>query len=205
MVQLLVVILVSLVAMFAYFQSQISALKLVSTPEPYSVTTFYTPTPQNLDISSEVQKAVADALAKIPSPTPVVKTITQTTTTASHGTVYIPLGGQGNTTNTGWVDVPNNEVYINLKGDYGQTAKATWDVFLRVENANGQAFARLFDVTHSIAVDGSEVSIVNNASFTQASSGNLNLWAGKNLYRVQLKSLNGFPIYLDSGRVKISF
>ena len=76
---------------------------------------------------------------------------------------------------------------------------------LKVAHANGTAFARLFDVTHGIGVSGSEISTTNNAVPKLATSGNLNLWAGRNLYRVQIKSLNSFEITFSEGRIKIGY
>jgi len=40
---------------------------------------------------------------------------------------------------------------------------------------------------------------------TQVISGGLSFWAGNNLYRVQLKSLNGFEVTFGSGRIKIIY
>ena len=72
-------------------------------------------------------------------------------------------------------------------------------------NANGTAYARLYDVTHNIAVNGSEVKIENKDTSTQVVSGALSFWAGKNQYRVQIKSLNSFEVTFGSGRVKIVY
>ena len=73
---------------------------------------------------------------------------------------------------------------------------------MKVTNGNGAAYARLFDVTHGVAVDGSELSS-SAENFAQISSGRIRVWSGNNLYRVQIKSLNGFTVYFDSGRMKI--
>lgn len=75
---------------------------------------------------------------------------------------------------------------------------------MKVAHGNGQAYARLFDVTHGIAVAGSEISTTNNSSYLRVNSGNLGLWAGRNVYRVQLKSLNSFEITYTGGRIRIT-
>lgn len=141
--------------------------------------------------------SAAPAATPKPTPTPFVQTFPKT--------IYIPAGGGGSTQSTDWVDVPNDAVWIDFNSEFGSKAKAVFESFLRVDNANGTAYARLFDVTHSIAVNGSEVSLENNAQFNLVVSSNLTFWAGKNLYRVQVKSLNGSTIFLDSARIKMSY
>lgn len=153
---------------------------------------------------SEIQKAVSEAVATL-SGKP--QTTTKVTTLAPTGkkTSYIPLSGPITTTSTAWVDAPGVEVYVDLTNDYSADATVSWEATLSVANGNGQALARLFDVTHGIAVNGSEISLTNNATPTLVSSGNLSFWSGKNLYRVQLKSLNSFVVTFSSGRIKIIY
>ena len=115
--------------------------------------------------------------------------------------IYIPLGGSGSTASTSWADVGNAEVYFNID-DYQNVDRIYFEGFIRVKNGNGKAFARLYDVTHSIGVQGSDIE-TNNENFTMVESGTLSFWRGKNLYRIQVKSLNGYDAYIDSGRIKI--
>lgn len=120
-------------------------------------------------------------------------------------TSYIPLDGSGSTTSTDWVDAKGVDVSFDLAKDYAPGAKVAWEASLRVANANGVAYARLFDATHGIAVDGSEISITNSADYQRVSSGNLNLWAGRNVYKVQIKSLNSFNVDYTGGKIRISY
>ena len=115
--------------------------------------------------------------------------------------IYIPLGGGGSTTNTTWTDVGNAEVYFDLN-DYPNFSEARFEGFIKVKNGNGKAFARLYDVTHSIGVQGSDIETTSE-NFTMVDSDPLAFWRGKNLYRVQIKSLNGYEASIDSGRIKI--
>jgi len=115
--------------------------------------------------------------------------------------IYIPLGGGGATTNRDWADVDNAEVYLDVN-DYPNLDKAYFEGFIKVKNGNGKAFARLYDVTHSIGVQGSDIESASE-NFTLVESGSLNFWQGKNLYRVQVKSLNGYEAYIDTGRIKL--
>lgn len=164
---------------------------------------------QNVDIcGEECKKEVNDIVSK------AISTVSATTKTAvqketatepsSKKTVYIPLSGPITTTSTDWVDATGTDVYIDLANDYGKNTYVSWEGFLSIANGNGKAFARLYDATHGIAVNGSEISTTNGTS-TQVASGSLSLWAGRNLYRVQLKSLNSFVVTFASGRIKINY
>jgi hypothetical protein len=66
-------------------------------------------------------------------------------------------------------------------------------------------FARLYDSTNKIAVSGSELTTINNVSYQHVSSPQLALWRGRNLYKVQVKSLNGFEITYSGGKIKITY
>ena len=157
------------------------------------------------DCKSQIESAVSKAVATISATT---KTAVQNQpvppASKNKQTTYISLSGPITTTATGWVDAAGTDVYIDLVNDYGKDTWVSWEAFLSVANGNGTAFARLYDVTHSIAVNGSEISTTKGDS-TQVSSGNLNLWSGRNLYRVQLKSLNSFVVTFGSGRIKVSY
>ena len=152
---------------------------------------------------SEIQRAVGEAVATLSGKPQVTTRVT--TAPTEKKTSYISLSGPITTTSTAWVDASGVEVYVDLTNDYSKDATVSWEATLSVANGNGQAFARLFDVTHGIAVNGSEISLTNNATPTLVSSGNLSLWSGKNLYRVQLKSLNSFVVTFASGRIKIVY
>lgn len=158
--------------------------------------------------SKECQKLIEDKISQAISTISATNTSTPKSTVISKTeskTAYIPLAGPITSTSTGWVDVVGTDVYIDLLNDYGKSTYVSWEAFLKVANGNGQAFARLYDATHGIGVDGSEISVTNVASSTQVSSGKLSLWAGRNLYRVQIKSLNSFEVTFGSGRIKITY
>jgi len=115
--------------------------------------------------------------------------------------VYIPLGGGGSTVSTDWTDVGNAEVYFDLN-DYPNLSEVRFEGFIKVLHGNGKAYARLYDVTHGIGVQGSNIETTGE-NFTMVGSDPLAFWRGKNLYRVQIKSLNGYEAFFDSGRIKI--
>lgn len=158
----------------------------------------------NQSCREEIAKAVSDALSDIPSITTETIVEKETIVIESQGTDYIPMGTSATTTSTDWVDVDDSAVYIDLENDYGGDATVSWEASLKVAHGNGQVFARLYDDTNKIAVDFSELSTENNVEFSQRSSGNLPFWKGRNLYRVQIKSLNSFEVTYSGGRIKVS-
>ena len=158
----------------------------------------------NQSCREEIAKAVSDALSDIPSITTETIIEKETIVTKSQGTDYISMGASATTTSTDWVYVDDSAVYIDLENDYGGDATVSWEAFLKVAHGNGQAFARLYDDTNKIAVDFSELSTENNVEFSQKSSGNLPFWKGRNLYKVQIKSLNSFEVTYSGGRIKVN-
>ena len=153
----------------------------------------------------EIEKAVSEAIAAIPGTIEKVVEKQTVVTQQQSGTAYVPLGTTGSTTSTDWVDIEDSAVYIDLENDYAAGAVVSWETSLKVAHANGQAYARLYDDTNKIAVDFSELSTENNATFKQAASPNLPFWKGRNLYKVQIKSLNSFEVTYSGGRIKISY
>lgn len=151
----------------------------------------------------EINEIVAEAIKSVPRS---VETKVVEVGTISGSTVYVPLGGvTAVETSTDWVDVKGTDTYVNAKVDYGEGAKFSWEAFLKVAHGNGQAFARLYDDTNKIAVNGGELTTINNEAYQLVSSGNLNLWSGRNLYKVQVKSLNSFEVTYSGGRIIVSY
>lgn len=160
------------------------------------------------DCELEIDKKISESISTISGDTKeIVKTVTITPapTKARVQTAYIPIVGPITTTSSDWYDAPGTEFYLDYNTDYGKSAYADWQAFLKVADGNGTAYARLYDITNKIGVDGSEVSVSNKGDLTQVISGKLNFWSGNNQYRVQMKSLNKFEVTFGSGRVKIIY
>ncbi len=119
--------------------------------------------------------------------------------------IYIQISGSGSTQKTAWTDVPGTDFSFDVTKDFGSGAHFAWEGFLRVTDANGTAFARIYDATHGIGVDGSEISVTDVDSFTRANSINMKFWAGRNTYRVQIKSLNTFNVDYMGGKIRVSY
>jgi hypothetical protein len=153
------------------------------------------------EIADQVARAVATLSASpkvtVINPLPVSTSKPQDT--------YIQISSSGSTQNTDWTDVTGSDFSFDVIKDFGKGVKFAWEGFLRVANANGTAYARIYDVTHKIGVDGSQISVVNQGDFTRVSSTNMNFWAGRNVYRVQIKSLNTFNIDYTGGKIRVSY
>ena len=155
----------------------------------------------------EIDKAVANAIAKItitPVPTTVQKQTVTTSSTTTKQTTYVSLGS-GSTINQDWETLEDSTVVMDLTQDYNAHATVSWEASLKIANGNGTAYARLFDATHGIAVDGSEFKVDESSSFVQRTSKNLPFWQGRNTYKVQIKSLNGYETTISGGRLKIQY
>ncbi len=154
----------------------------------------------------DCQKFITDQLAsyKLPTPLPTAKPkVVAVPTVAKVTTVsYVPVPGSGNTQANDWVDLPGTDFYFNVSS-YTGLQSIYFETNIHLANGNGQAFVRLFDVTHGIGVQGSEVNTINQTSSAVA-SGQVSFYQGNNLYRVQAKSLTADSAIFDSGRLKIT-
>jgi len=150
----------------------------------------------------ECQKYI-DSKIIIPTPTTLTKTVYQTTPkTKTRSVVYIPIPGSGFTTNNTWSDLAGTDFYFN-KSDYPGIIDVAFEANIRLFNGNGTAYVQIFDVTHEVGVQGSDVSTSSQTS-TAVVSGKVTFWSGKNLYRIQAKSLTADTAMFDGGRLKIT-
>lgn len=161
------------------------------------------------ECKSQIVEIVGSNKAAAIEPTvqEITKTVTITPVPSAIKTqiAYIPISGTVTTTSSSWYDAPNTDFYLDIEKNYGKSYTANWNASLKVAHGNGTAYARIFDVTHGIAVNGSEVQLTDNPNLTQVFSNNLSFWSGNNLYRVQFKSLNTFEVTFGGGQLKISY
>jgi len=153
-------------------------------------------------IDQKMVQASPSAVVPIPTSKTITKLVVQPTKPQVSSVTFAPIPGSGSTLVNDWTDISGTDFYFD-KADYVGLQSIYFVTNIRLLNGNGQAFVRLFDVTHSIGVQGSEASTVNQSS-TPVDSGQVSFWAGKNLYRVQAKSLTADTAIFDSGRLKIT-
>lgn len=153
-------------------------------------------------ITKEIQKTAptpATAISKKASPPNAT-----VTAKPEKRITYLNLNGAFTTTNTDWTDIKSTDAWINLEGEYGSGAYVDWEAAIKTSSSGSKVFVRLYDATHNIAVNGSELES-NSATSVRVASGRLYFWRGQNIYRVQIKSLNGVDATFDGGRIKIVY
>lgn len=155
-----------------------------------------------VDQAIQVKQAKQAPQALQASPTPATKIIYQTTPRAKvRSTTYVTLAGSGNTTATDWVNVGGSDFYFN-PADYPGLVSVYFEANMKLMTGSGRAYVRLYDSMHGIGVQGSEVS-TQAGTDTVVESGQVSFWAGKNLIRVQIKSLTTESAVYNSGRLRI--
>ncbi len=208
---LLALCILGLLAGYLFLLRDVSKIKETKPTQSSNQNTYAT-TDCGADCQRQIEEELSIRLAKItpapeamqtPAPTTVATSSTQSQTQTTKKTTYVPFSGGFSTTSTDWVEVSGAQAYVDLKNNYSANAYVTFEAVIKAPGG-GAAYARLFDSTHGIAVDGSEVSTTSSSS-TLVSSGKLNLWSGNNLYVVQVKSLNSSNVNFDSGRIKLVY
>jgi hypothetical protein len=143
------------------------------------------------------------AATSTPSPTSVIAPKPSAATKKTEVS-YLPIGGSLTTTSTDWTDVPGSDFWADFSTDFGSDAQVSWEATLKVEAASGRVTARLMDTTHGIELLESQV-FTELGVLTSVTSGRIYPWAGKNLYRVQIRSLIPTAASFDGGRVKVVY
>jgi len=132
----------------------------------------------------------------------VEKQTTRQTAESGLKEFFIPLVASGSTTEGGWKDIAGMEVTID-RSKYPDKITVNWQAALKVKDGNGEAHARLFNITKNVAVDYSEITSIG-ADFKNVTSNNINLSSGNNLYRVQMFSTTQYEVFIQGARIKIT-
>lgn len=114
---------------------------------------------------------------------------------------YVTVPGSGSTALTDWTTLTGTDFYFDT-ADYPGLTQVNFEANMKLFNGSGRAYLRLFDVTHGIGVQGSDVN-TNSNSDVIIESGRVSFWAGKNLIRVQAKSATVETAVFNSGRLRL--
>jgi hypothetical protein len=136
-----------------------------------------------------------------PSATPKVIYVPQTASGKNRITSYVITPGSGSTSGNDWTDLAGTEFYFN-PADYPGMVEVYYEVNMKLFNGNGMAYVRLYDATHGVGVQGSDVQ-TNSQTDGLVVSGRVSFWSGKNLIKVQAKSLTADTAVFTSGRLRI--
>lgn len=180
-------------------------------PKSYSLVPSQAPIPTAISASTTCWPACQEAIEKeitrrLPTTTIDQEGLTPTPTVGvqtNPKVFYYPLVNSGSTTLTDWTDVASSDFYFDLT-DYPSASAVRWEVSLKALHGGGKVFVRLYDVTNKRGVDYSELE-TQSGTFVYLRSADLKIWRGNNLYRVQLKSVNGTEAILGSARLKILY
>lgn len=154
---------------------------------------------ENRVIEIENQKERVEKITLTPAE---IKTVTDTTVNKSKHVSYVTISGGFGQVAYDWMDVSGSEFYFD-KSDYEGLVSVRFESNMKLLNGNGMAYVRLFDVTHGLAVTGSQVE-TGNQDNTVVTSTALNFMDGKNLIRVQIKSLTADTTVFNSGRLVVT-
>lgn len=114
---------------------------------------------------------------------------------------YLPISVGGSTGNNDWTTLSGTDFYFDTS-DYPGLVEIYFEVTAKLFNGNGTAFVRLYDSTHGVGVQGSEVQ-TGQQQDTVVESGKVSFYRGKNLIQVQAKSLTADTAIFTSGRLRI--
>lgn len=158
---------------------------------------------------------IIPTLTPIPTPSPssptisVLPTLTPqpskipaaTSRQPTRRVTYISIPGNGSTLANVWTDLPSTDFYFDT-ADFPGLTEVYFEANLKLFNGNGIAYARLYDVNHSIGVPGGEVQSTKQVD-TAVISAKVNFWPGISLIRIQAKSLTADTTIFNGGRLKI--
>ena len=147
-------------------------------------------------ISSVPISATPFLSTPIPTKIPAVPSKTK-----SKSVSYVTVPSNGSTALTTWTDLPGTDFYFDT-ADYPGLTQVNFEANMKLFNGSGRAYLRLYDVTHKIGVQGSDVS-TNSNSDVIIESGRISFWAGKNLIRVQARSETVETAVFNSGRLRL--
>lgn len=183
------------------FQFKILNLKSISND---SISNVQTETEYVDRCGEECQKYISDKVAEVQSgkvtPTPIRQKASVGQAKTRKETV-LTIPGEGSVSIMDWTDITATNFYFDTK-DYPGLVEVYFEAKMKLLNGNGYGYVRLFDVTNGIAINGSENN-TNSQTEVWTKSQKVYFWAGKNLIRVQAKSLTADTVVYTQGRLRI--
>lgn len=132
----------------------------------------------------------------------VVEKQTQTIVQTAQKEIFVPMGSGLSNSNT-FADLFGVEVTIDTS-KYSAIDSVVFEASLWVEGGNGQAVARIKNVTDSNPYIESQISN-NSSTGTVKTSGKIPFPPGQKTYRVQAKTdITNFAAHVDNARIKIT-
>jgi hypothetical protein len=194
------IVLLDAFVVYKYFWSQ-----KVNPSTTSTISQLITPLPEGKECSQQcldyIDQKIPNIVGPSPNPTSIGGKAPIATPKAKIKSVsYFSVPGSGSTLKNDWTDVVGSDFYFD-PAEHPGIVDVRFEVNLRLANGNGTAFARLWDVTHSIAVGGDVTSSSQTSTLTTSDA--INFWSGRNQYRVQIKSLTADTAVFESGRLRM--
>ncbi len=150
--------------------------------------------------SLQVKTQRGETIVVLPSATPTSKPVVKTTVKKVRREEILAIPGSGSVLATDWTDISGTFFYFDIR-DWPGLVEIFFEANMKLFNSNGYGYVRLFDVTHGIAVTGSENN-TNSQADIWTKSQKVYFWAGKNLIKVQAKSLTSDTTVYNLGRLR---
>ena len=132
----------------------------------------------------------------------VIEKQTQTIVQTAQKEIFVPMGSGSSNSNT-FADLFGVEVTIDTS-KYGAIDSVVFEASLWVEGGNGQAVARIRNVTDNNPYVESQISN-NSGTGTVKTSGKIPFPLGQKTYRVQAKTdITNFAAHVENARLKIT-
>lgn len=153
---------------------------------------------------AEIEQALAESLATVETTSrEILYTPLVPTPQSQAKAVYIPLVTSASTVKMDWTDIVPSDFYFDLT-DYPGAKSVRFQAYLKALHGAGRVYVHLYDDTNKRAVDYSDLS-TQSPNYELLTSSPLAIWRGNNLYRVQLRSINGTEVFLQEARLKVLF
>jgi hypothetical protein len=115
----------------------------------------------------------------------------------------VAISASGSTTVSTWTTITGSEITFN-KASYSGAKKIYFQANLNSNASDLAVYARLYDATHGIGVQGSDIS-TKSTTATLVQSDAINPFSGDLSLKVQIKSLNGNLVTLSNPRIRVVY
>lgn len=154
---------------------------------------------------SEISNATKSATLPIRptsifTPTPTVKTVSQTQNSSSVKEFFVPFG-TGSSSSDDWQDISGLKATLDPV-NYGNIKTVAFEATIRIPTGNETAYVRLYNATDKHPVWFSDVSLEGGVPQLLISKP-IALDSGNKTYQVQMKTSLKYPAYLDQSRLHI--
>lgn len=185
----------------ASIEDRVQELEDVVTKLVTQVNSLKSPVPQTSADSnlSNVQSSVTELKARVSA----LEKATPAPVSSTQSVVYIPLGsGGGPWGDRDWYTTSEYEVFLD-PANYPGYKNMVLEASFRLNVVSGTGSVRLYNVTDSSAVLGQMDTTLN--TFSLKTSLPFTLPPGSKTYKLQVKSVDGTTLYVQSARIKVSF